>query len=793
MPFIFMLLLAIGSLLLIVLLLALYFLRASLPRYDGEITLAGLASKVTVLSDAFAVPSVMAQSRLDAFCALGYLVARDRLFQMDTLRRLVSGHLSEVYGQATVQFDVKQRTLGFKHVATAALNKLPAEQREILQAYATGVNAYLAQVKVLPPEFLALRYTPEAWTPLDSLLIGLYLFQNLSEQTEKFERAATVMEKLLPPEVFRFFTSDEDTYTHVLLGGNETRRPLQPLPVEALKAVLRQSSGQPETAFLDAAQQVQGSNSWLLSPARTRDGRTLLANDMHLGLSVPNIWYRAELHYDETSLCGLTVPGFPTIMLGSNGQVVWGFTNTCCDVLDLVEIEQNDANENEYKVPQGWREFELTEEQIQVKNRLPHTFQVKSTIWGPVSPSPLLGRQVALRWTALDPEAINMNLVNMDRASTLPEALAIIRTFGAPPMNAMLADANGHIGWTYCGKLPIRIGFDGLTSKSWSHNDIGWKGYIPPDELPCVVDPPDGFLVTANNLTLGKEYPYVVSGNYVNSYRSWRIREQLKTIENATEQSMFALQLDTTTEFYAFYADLILELLTQERLQDNPHLVEAREALLAWDRKAELHSQGIGLLVRLRERIAEKVLGAYFAPCLEADPTFQYSWNSFEAPLRLLLTEKLHALLPPGCSYATWEALIVETVGETVLLLKKKYRVRDLRHLTWGKMHRARVVHPLARGNKLLALMLNMRTRPLPGTPFCIRASSPGYGVTARLVVSPQSPTAGLFHMPTGQAGHPFERSYRDQHQSWIQGEPLAFSAGKAVHTLVLHPHSREK
>lgn len=764
-------------------------LRASLPRLAGSADLPGLGAPVTVTSDRFGVPIIAAQSRLDAFRALGYLTARDRLFHMDMQRRLIAGRVSEIVGRATLAMDTRQRVLGFSRVAAAVVAGLPAEQRALAQAYTDGVNAFLKQMRTPPPEFVGLAYRPEPWALEDTILIGLSLFQALTDTAESHERMFSVMERLLPAEVVDFLTSDEDGYPTLLLGGQGSRRPLTPIPVAALAELLARggaAAAQPgEPQHQNDA--VRGSNGWVVGGGLTADGRAIMVSDMHLPLSVPNIWYRVTLRYGETELSGLVVPGTPMVISGSNGHVAWGFTNLRGDVLDLVELEINPDDPEQYKTPDGWRRFEVVEEQIRVRRGKPVSVPVQQTIWGPVSRNPIMDRQVAVRWTALDPRAVDLSLADMDAAVSLEDALRVVQRAGVPPMNAMLADAGGRIAWTYSGKIPIRKGFDGIGSRSWADGQVGWDGFIPPEQLPLLVDPPAQFIVTANNRTLGSEYPYVVGFNFSSGYRAQRIDQLLSTMQRVSESDMFQLMLDTGADFYEFYRALALEVLPEAITAAHPLLAQARRAIAAWDGRADVESKGIAILVRFREALAEAVFLPYLQACIEADKGFNYGWNSFEKPLRLLLTERIPELLPDRAQYASWDALIVGVLDQTCQALQRRHRVATLEELSWGRVSVVSIRHPLAAVLPFLNRFLSMPRDPLPGSVFSIRVAAPWIGSALRLAVSPGHHTDGLLHIPCGQSGHPMSDNYRDQQRYWLRGEPLPLMPA-ADQTLVLNP-----
>ena len=760
-------------------------LRASLPIRDGERQVEGLNFPVTITSDRFGIPTITAQTRRDAALALGYVTARDRLFQMDLLRRRAAGRLSEIFGKVAIETDKGQRIIGFNRVASEIVAHLPNQQKEILAAYTDGVNAFIQQMGTAPLEFLLLRYRPEPWKAEDSILVALNMFQMLSFSDDE-ERMVSIMEKSLPPEVVAFLTPDTDSYTQVLLGGADSHRPIQPIPVEALASIRRD----PKQDDVRAAKLVQptdfdvGSNNWAVDGSKTFDGRVIVANDIHIGLSVPNLWYRASLRYGSTETAGIFLPGIPAVIIGSNGHVAWGLTNISGDFLDLVQLEINPANPDEYKTPDGWRQFEVVDERIQIKGGKHVGHPVKLTIWGPVSPSPLMGTQVALHSTAQQPDAVDIGLLEMDEAETLEDALDVMNRFGGPPLNAVVADVDGRIGWTYCGRIPIRKGFDGSTTKSWADGSIGWDGYIPPSELPRTVAPPEGFVATANNRTLGQNYPYTIGQNYASSYRAYRISERLNGMEQITVQDMFQLQLDTRCGFYEFYRRLGLSVLTESVIADNPHLSEAHKHMAGWDGTAELESVAFGLLVRFRKVLAEDVFEPFLALCQEADGNFLYTWRNMDVPLQMLLTEKIPETLPDLAHFQDWEGFILSKLEQSIEQLCSEYNCKSLDRVTWGRIHRPRISHPLG-FIPVLGRFLNMPQNPLPGSDSCVRSPR----ASERMVVSPGHHSDGILHTPCGQSGHPLSRNYKDQHDFWVRGEALPFLSGPVTHTLRLKPN----
>ncbi|MGX2041945.1 penicillin acylase family protein [Methylocaldum sp. MU1018] len=757
----------------------------SLPVMDGEASLPGLSAGAEVEADDLGIPSVRAATREDAFRVLGYLHARDRLFQMDLMRRKTAGRLAEIFGQKALALDRRQRVYRFPDAAGNIANRLPADQRAVLQAYTEGVNAFISRAEALPFEFRFLAYRPDPWQPEDSLLVALGMFQTLNGH-DKDERTLTLMDRFLPSEVTAFLTPDTDSYATVLLGGEGSRRPAREAPLKSIAGLIEEAGARTFGSAVEPDAPSIGSNNWAVGGAKTKDGRAIVANDMHLGLGVPNIWYRARLLYEDVDFSGVTLPGVPLVVVGSNRHVAWGFTNVDADLLDLVRLELDPADPGRYRTPEGWRRFETRTETVAVKDGNAETIELKSTVWGPVSPDPLLGQPVAIRWIALDSRAVNLGLLGMDRARILDEAMAVVNRAGAPPQNVVLADDAGRIAWTYMGFFPKRVGFDGSVSVSWADGSARWDGFIPPDELPRVVDPAEGFLATANNRTLGTAYPYVIGHNFAHSYRAYRITERLKAMSRVSEQDMLAVQLDTVSEFYEFYRRLALSVLNGE-VQDAV-LADAKRSIEGWNGRLDADSVGIGLLVAWRQNLAKAVFAPLVSRCAAADPSFAYAWREQETPLRTLLTEQAPEALPDR-QYADWRGFLTETLRRSAGEVRQQSGVDRLEELAWGRINRVHMSHPFSHAFAFAGWILNMPEEPASGcNSFCVRVLFDGHGASERMAVSPNHPEDGILHMPGGQSGHPFSVHYRDQQDAWLNGAALPFLPGEARHRLVLAP-----
>lgn len=388
---------------------------------------------------------------------------------------------------------------------------------------------------------------------------------------------------------------------------------------------------------------------------------------------MPSVWYRCQLRFGGVDIGGVSLPGTPLIIAGATRHLAWGMTTLIADVLDLVKIEVNPEDPQEYRTPEGWKRFGVRHESIRVKGGPARGIDFKTTIWGPVAMKPLLGQPVAVHWTALDPEAVNVGLLDIDHTETLEQGLALMNATGGPP----LAERTGRIAWTTMGRLPLRRGFDGGLSRSWADGSVGWAGYIPPGELPRSVDPPQGFVVSANHRSVGKDYPYTIGHGFGNGYRAYRIAERLRTMVHIREENMLSLQLDTTAGVYGFYRDIALGVLTPEVLAERPERRELRDSLEAWEGRAEVGSLGLGVLVRFREELAKAVFEPLLRSCRALDEAFEYWWVHRDIPLQAVLAAKDPRLVPERERYPDWDAFLLARLEESAQALMQQHSVKS--------------------------------------------------------------------------------------------------------------------
>jgi penicillin amidase len=763
-------------------------LTENLPRTDGRLAVAGLAAPVAVERDAHGIPTIRGANRRDVAFATGFVHAQDRYFQMDLLRRRAAGELAALFGPAALDADRSLRPHLFREQARRVLAASPPEIRAVLGAYTAGVNAGLAALDAPPFEYMVLREDPEAWRAEDSVLVLYTLFTQLEDVNGTTEAAVSLMRETLPEEMFRFLNPPPATEWEAPVAGVVEGA----LEVPGPKVVdLRAARPSPPAPLPRAGEgrklgKVGGSNSWAVAGPWTANGGALLANELHLSLAVPNVWYRAVLAWPGVRLVGATVPGIPALVVGSNGQVAWGVTNSVLDTSDLVTLEVDPRDPGRYRTPQGWRRFERRTEILQVRGENSQKMAVDRTVWGPVVETDANGRRRAVRAVVDAPGAVDFSILRLEMVSSVEAALDVARASGIPALNFVAVDRAGQIGWTIAGRVPRRIGFDGETAGSWADGSRQWQGLVPPADVPRLIAPPAGRLWTANNLVLaGDAGAPLGRGNFVLGARARQIRDGLLALPRATPDDMRRLQLDDRALFLRRWQALLLQVLTPEAVAADPRRGTMRDLASRWGERAAVDSVGYRLVRAFRQLAARAVFRPLLAPCRAADPEFDYldTVNQYEAPLWELLTRRPAHLLDP--QYKSWDELLLASADRVIELLAAE---GPLAERTWGELNTAAIEHPLSGALPVVGRRLSLPPRPLPGDDDMPRVQSPDYGATLRLVVSPGREAEGYFQMPGGESGNPVSEHYADQYDAWATGAAVPLLPGKAVAVLELVP-----
>jgi penicillin amidase len=784
-------------------------LQGSLPQLSGNLTLDGLRARVVIERDAQGIPTIRARNRDDLAFATGFLHGQERFFQMDLLRRNSAGELAELIGPPLVEQDREVRLHRFRDVARRIVAAGSPDERALGEAYARGVNAGLAALKTKPFEYLLMGASPAPWTVEDTVLVLFSMYLDLQGKDYLDEAARGLLNDLLPEPMYAFLAPRGTEWDAPLDGpafevppipGPEVmdlrKQPLAASPEQRSRRA--RPDGKPALAIFswhdrdrhDAAH--PGSNNWAVAGSHTRHGGAIVADDMHLGIDVPNIWYRARFRWSDASgrqhdVTGVTLPGAPAMVVGSNGHVAWAFTNSEGDWADLVLLEPVAGDPDAYLTPDGPRKFERHVETIKVAGAPSQTLIVRSTIWGPVIDKDHRGRQRALRWVAHDPEGVNLQMFHLESAQTLEEAMRMANLSGSPAQNFTVADNQGHIGWTILGRIPRRVGFDGRLPTSWADGKHRWQGWLDPEEYPRIIDPPSGRIWTANaRVVSGRQYETLGDGGYDLGARASQIRDDLLALDKADENDMLKIQLDDRALFWDRWQKLLLAVLTRPALAADPRREEFRDHVRNWGGRAATGSVGFRLVRLFRAKTIDAIFEPLTAPCRAVDPDFRLARLEFcEGPAWRLVSQKPAHLLNP--KYKTWDEQLLAVVDEIITEATADHA--SLADYTWGAFNTTRIQHPLSKAVPALGRWLDMPAQPLPGGSSDMpRIQGPTFGASQRLAVSPGRESDGYFHMPGGQSGHPLSPHYRDGHEAWARGLKTPFLPGKTVNTLVLSP-----
>jgi penicillin amidase len=766
--------------------LAWWAMRRSLPTLDGTAAAPGLAAAASIERDANGRTVITAASRPDLAYALGFAHAQDRFFQMDLSRRFASGELSELFGAVAIGNDTHVRRFGFAAAAHAVVEASSADERAVVDAYTRGVNAGVASLHSRPWEYLLLRAEPRAWAPEDSVLVVYSMWWQLQYGSltseidrRRLERAAAEGAGATPADAHALIAflyagwSDWDTPNYgsgicTALCGHAP--PMYPRLLKFPGPVAAAAGSEPKAP---------GSNNWAVAGAHTKSGVALIANDMHLDLGVPAVWYPARLRVTGgpgLDLAGVTLPGTPALVAGSNGHIAWGFTNSYGDFTDARFGPCKDPSYRERKERikvRGQSAVEVTYRDVGagfVLDDAEYERDVKS------------GTCVQAAWIASRPDATNFGLLGLERATTVDDALNLAPRIGIPGQNMVVGDGGGRIAWTLLGRVPRTSGPDRL---------FGELEYRDGTDHPRIADPPAGRLWTANQRVVDGALEQVVgddevdvgAGGYDIGARARQIRDDLVGLtQPATEADMLKIQLDSRALFVGRWRDLALALLDENAMRDSPLRREFRTLVSDWKPEASPDSMGYRLVREMRGEILDSLWNSLVAGLLGEKAELKRP-GSFEAAGWRLVNERPAAVSPPG---GDWRAFLLARVDAAIATLRKD--CGSLAACTYGKRKPVAVRHPLSRAIPLLSGLLDMPTEALAGDHHMPRVQDGAFGASERMAVSPGHEAQGYLELPGGASGHPLSPFYRSGFDDWVHGVPTPFLPGPAAHTLKLQP-----
>jgi len=786
-----------------------------LPQLDGSIALPGLQKEVTVERDRWGVPHIRANSVEDLAEAQGYVMAQDRLWQMDLLRRVARGQLSEILGQATLEIDKDFRTMEFGRAADRELASLDADSRSVFEAYARGVNHFIEQQRDhLPLEFSLLRYKPQPWQPADSLTITGYMYRTLTNVWQNELDRATVEARVGPDRAKDLF-SIEASMDHFVIGDpNVPNDGSQRTRVQTdqddddddteadtvLKAAVLHDQG-PVARFpdltsalandvrdslLDIQQEIRqslGSNNWVVNGKHTANGKPLLANDTHLELGLPPIWYEVHITAPGWNVKGFTLPGAPSVIIGHNDRIAWGFTNNGADVQDLYIESFNPAAPDEYRVLGAWTKAQVYDEIIHVKGGADEHLKVTVTRHGPVVRRDG-DKGYALRWTATEPGGLANSYNSLGKARNWEEFRNLMKRVWGPAQNTVYADVDGNIGYVMAARVPIRKKGRGQIPVPGDSDDYEWTGYIPFEQLPQALNPDSGLIVTANARVVGPGYKPYLTDRWEEPYRTARIYELLRDKGALRPEDMLKVQTDTYSYPHAFLADQLSAAAKTAQPKDD-RTKKLIDGLKDWNGIADADSPEVSFLEETRRAAIVILLEPYLGT-----ETGLYSWRK-TAFLQRILTERPAKWLPVG--YRTYDELLVAAADRAVALLAEMSNKSQVDDWAWKRFDALDMVHPLGRTGPLKTF-LSITGKPQSGTAYSPRAATKHHGPAMRFVANLGNWDNSIMLIPGGQSGQPGSAHYTDQFPYWYEGRTIyqpfsdAAEASFRKHTLTLKP-----
>jgi penicillin amidase len=796
--------------------------RRPFPTTDGSLTLPGLQDEVHVYRDDLGIPHIYAQNEHDLFMAQGYVHAQDRFWQMEFWRHVSTGRLSEIAGEATIDSDRFIRTMGWHRMAANNIAYLEANEPELiasLEAYSEGVNAYIGQ----QGDNISINYTIlglvnekweiEPWLPLHTIAWGVVMADDLSGNWgEEIERAEAI--KALGASAVANLTPAYDySQRPVIAPSSElesggwrleaelaTRHSFQPL-VPNLQNVSTQLIGAaPEEGYIFGKGEGIGSNNWVISGEHTDTGMPLLADDPHLGIQMPAIWYEIGLHLPEHDVVGFSFAGVPGVIIGHNNHIAWGVTNVGPDVQDLYIEKINPANPNQYEFRGEWQDMEVIEEVITVNGGEDVVLPVRLTQHGPIITELVddTTEVLAMRWTAHEQSALFQSLLLLNQATSYEEFREALRLWDVPSQNFVYADVEGNIAYQMPGRVPIRQNGDGLVPVPGWTGEYEWEGWVPYEELPALFNPEKGYIATANNPVVDEDYPYLLNIYWADGDRGQRINEMIEAeIEGdgaVSADDIARIQFDSKSLLAESYMPLF-----QGLSSNDPKVQAALERLRGWgDLQLRRDSVPAAIFEMFRMHLANAIL---------ADDVGEEHVGTFSSNVLFhQLAQQPEAVWWDKANTEvaeTTDEIILEALGQTVASFEENVG-DDMNEWTWGSIHTATFVSaPLGQsGIGPVEMLVNRGPFAADGGSSIVNAQSWSWSepavvrghVSMRMIVDMADFEASRAVIPTGQSGHPYHAHYDDMIELWLNGQyhPMLFGReaveAAAVDHLVLQP-----
>lgn len=736
--------------------------RASLPQLNGSLRVAGISAPVEVIRDSQGVPHIRAGNMRDLLFAQGYVIAQDRLWQLDISRRYASGEMAEILGPDWIQHDRQQRILSLRQVAERSAATLNFNEKELFSAYVLGVNNFIeSHGKHLPIEFHLLGYTPRPWTIEDSFLVGANMAQmlnhdqfaiKLSREKVTSKLGAQLAADLYPNRSWRdrppgLQKNQQNQITGTGKNGSdqESDSKVADLRFSPSSFLIPLSKDiEPETKNEERGTILPGSNNWVVSGAHSVTGKPLLSNDMHLRHQIPNVWYEAHLSAGDFDVAGLTLPGIPYVIAGHNRRIAWGYTNLGPDVEDIFIETFNRSGQ--YQTAQGWEQPKQREEVIHVKKKPDVHIKILTTRHGPIATELMSGetRTIALQWTLYD-TGFGMPFADLNAAGNWKQFRDAFRRYTAPALNVVYADVDGNIGYQAAGDIPRRVSGDGSLPVPGNDGNHEWTGYVPFDQLPSIYNPPSGTLATANGRITPDHYPYSLSTQWGPPYRTERIYHVLESGKQFSSDDMLALQNDIYSALDLLCAGEFADAVDRSQ-HASARVKEAASLLRSWDGRLTADSAAATIEITARTKLMQRILQPRLGSLWE-----DYAWYNWPVALENILTYQPKAWLPS--EFTTYDGLLAAAVEDAVHDSQSPWRLSSWHR---GKQFPLVIQHPILGKIPFISHWSGPGMVAQTGGSWTVKQVGRSFGPSERMTVDLANLDDSTLNIVTGQSGQIF-------------------------------------
>lgn len=751
-------------------------LSLSLPALDGKGHSEAINESVIISRDVLGQAVIKAQSHNDAAYGLGYAHGQDRFFQMDLLRRNAAGELSEIFGKAALALDKKMRFHQLRKRSQVILKNLPESDKQLLKSYAQGVNEGLAQIGYSSFEYLLTGAQQRPWQSEDSLLIIFSMYLDLQSATFERDQALIQIEQQYGKHMLKFLT--QPSQYQAALDGSQLAPysagiPKLPIPKQQTQQSSTVQSSTPAMYAFNsfAASQERGSNNWAVTGALTTTGAAMLSDDMHLAMAVPVIWYKAQLNYVhnnvKTQVTGVSLPGAPAIVVGTNNHIAWGFTNGYIDTADWVALTSNNKT---------WQ----VDEQIALPNNEAETYTLTLSEYGPVKY--INGQAYALSWAAHQSYAVNMQLLQLEQATEVDDALAIASDVGIPVQNLIVVDSQGSAAWKLMGGIPGRKTPSELSVKSTDYSPLWLQNEA---QRPVVKNPVSGRIWTANSRVVSaQDNERFGNGGYSLGARATQVRDRLFEKQKFVEDDFYQLQLDNQARFLIPWHALLLKQLKADEGNNAAYI----SAVENWQQCACASSVGYTLVKHYRDEVINIAFSTLQQSLSEKNGTLSYVRRDLEPAVWQLINAQPSSWLNP--QFSTWEQQLQGAFSQTIAKLSTQYG-NNIQGWQWGKVNELVIEHPFAKQIPILARFLNMPKTPGFGDSYMPAVQGRSFGASQRFIVQPGHLENAILTVPGGQSGHPLSNFYRAGFSQYINAENTPLLPQALVHQIIISPKGK--